>query len=60
MALYLHVIRLMLSQIFRARVVTLDEIALALCTYVLLGLIWVLFYLPLLAVDPSAFAFNTR
>lgn len=56
-ALYLHVIRLMLGKIFGVKVVTLDVIALAICTYVLLGAIWVLFYLPLLAIDPAAFAF---
>ena len=57
--LYLHVIRLMLHRIFMARVVTLDVISLALCTYVLLGMLWVLFYLPLLALDPDAFASTT-
>ncbi len=53
--LYLHVIRLMLRRIFLARVVNLDVISLALCAYVLLGMLWVLFYLPLLAIDPAAF-----
>ena len=59
MCLYLHVIRLMLRSIFQARVVTLDVISLALCTYVLLGVLWVFFYLPVLALDPAAFNFTT-
>ncbi len=58
MALYVHVIRLMLRRIFMARRVTLDEIGLALCAYVLLGVVWVMFYLPLATVAPDAFVFN--
>ncbi len=56
--LYLHVIRLMLMQVFRAKKVTIDTIALALCTYVLLGTLWTLFYIPLMALDHDAFVFN--
>lgn len=55
--LYLHIIRLMLAKIFGARVVTLDTIGLALCTYVLLGVLWLLFYIPVVLFDPDAFAF---
>lgn len=54
--LYVYIIRLMLEKIFNAKDVTLDTIGYALCTYVLLGLIWTLFYAPLLTVDPAAFS----
>jgi len=60
LGLYVHVIRLMLQRIFRARHVTIDEIGLALCTYVLLGQLWVLFYGPLVALDPHSFSFGTE
>jgi voltage-gated potassium channel len=60
LGLFVHVIRLMLGQIFAARRVTIDEIGLALCTYVLLGQLWVLFYVPVVALQPDAFAFNTQ
>lgn len=53
--LYLLVIRIMLARIFRAPVVTLDVIGMALCTYVLLGSLWTLFYLPVHNLDPGAF-----
>ena len=56
--LFLHIIRLMLKQIFGAKVVTLDTIGLALCTYVLLGVLWVLFYIPVLYNDPASFNFS--
>ncbi|HPF70727.1 MAG TPA: potassium channel family protein, partial [Candidatus Krumholzibacteria bacterium] len=60
LGLYLTIIRLMLQRIVRAPAVTLDEIALALCTYVLLGMLWMLFYVPLAADDPTRhFAFAT-
>jgi len=55
--LYLHIIRLMFKTIFRTKVVTLDTIGLALCTYVLLGVLWVLFYIPVLLYDQNAFVF---
>ncbi|MEN8008404.1 MAG: potassium channel family protein [Candidatus Krumholzibacteriota bacterium] len=54
--LYLFIIRLMLGQIFNARVITLDTIGLALCTYILIGAVWVLFYTPVLALNPNAFS----
>ncbi len=57
--LYLHVMRLMLLGIFKAQKVTLDTIGLAMCTYVLLGILWTLFYIPLVAYDPNAFTFNS-
>jgi voltage-gated potassium channel len=60
LGLYVHVIRLMLQRIFRARHVTIDEIGLALCTYVLLGQLWVLFYGPLVALDPHSFSFGSE
>lgn len=56
--LYLHVVKLLLAQIFRARAVTLDTIGMALCTYILLGALWTLFYLPVCQLNPEAFAFN--
>lgn len=60
LTLYVSIILLMLRRIFRAPRVTLDEIGLALCTYVLLGMLWLLFYTPLAASDLDAhFAFNT-
>ncbi len=56
--LYLHTIRLMLLQVFKAKKVTINTIALALCIYVLLGFLWTLFYIPLAALNPDAFLFN--
>ena len=56
LALYLFIIRLMLIQSFNAKVITLNTIGLALCTYVLIGTVWVLFYTPVLALDPNAFS----
>lgn len=56
--LYLHIIRLMLKRLFLAKVVTVDTIGLALCTYVLLGMLWVLFYIPVQLWDADAFAMN--
>ncbi len=56
--LYLHVIRLMMDQIFKAEVVTLDTIGLAMSTYLLLGILWTLFYIPLAVMRPDAFLFN--
>ena len=55
LALYLYIIRLMLTLIFNAKDITVDTIGLALCTYVLIGAIWVLFYTPVVAMDPNAF-----
>jgi hypothetical protein len=55
LCLYLFIIYLMLTQIFNAKVITLNTIGLALCTYILLGTIWVLFYTPVLAMNPNAF-----
>ncbi len=55
LCLYLFIIYLMLRQIFYARVITLDTIGLALCTYILPGSIWVLFYTPVLTMNPDAF-----
>jgi len=57
--LYLQVVRLMLTRIFKAREVTLDIVGLALCIYVMLGIVWVLFYTPVVALDPDSFMFNT-
>ncbi len=56
--LYLHVIRLMLIQVFSTKKITIDTIALAVCAYVLLGFLWQLFYIPLAVLDPGAFSFN--
>jgi hypothetical protein len=55
LALYLYVIRLMLNHVFTAKVVTVNTIAMALCIYVLLGQVWMLFYAPRAAYDPGAF-----
>lgn len=54
--LYLFIIRLMLLQIFYAEVITINTIGLALCTYILIGTIWVLFYTPIVHLDPNAFS----
>jgi len=54
--LYLYIIRLMLIQIFYAKVITVNTIGFALCTYILIGTVWVLFYAPLVAMDPHAFS----
>jgi hypothetical protein len=54
--LYVYIIRLMLIQIFFAKVITLNTIGFALCTYILIGTIWVLFYTPVVALDPNAFS----
>lgn len=56
--LYLYVLVLMLQKIFRAESVSLDTIGLAMCTYVMLGRLWTLFYIPLAHFDPDAFVFN--
>ena len=54
--LFLVIIRLMLIKIFKARIVTLDAIGYALCTYILLGTVWTLFYAPVAELDPHAFS----
>ncbi len=54
--LYLYIIRLMLFQIFYAKVITVNTIGFALCTYILIGTVWVLFYTPVVAMDPYAFS----
>jgi len=56
LALYVYVIGLMLKRIFGARIITLDTIGLALCTYFLIGSVWVLFYAPVVVKDPAAFS----
>jgi hypothetical protein len=56
LGLYLFIIRLMLLQIFNAPVITINTIGLALCTYILLGAIWVMFYTVVVAFDPHAFS----
>ena len=53
--LYLFILRLMLGQIFNAKVISLNTIGLALCTYIIIGTVWVLFYTPVLAMNPNAF-----
>jgi hypothetical protein len=53
--LYLFILRLILGQIFNARVITLNTIGLALCAYILIGTVWILFYTPVAALDPNAF-----
>ena len=55
LCLYLFIIYLMLKQIFNARIITLNTIGLALCTYIMLGTVWILFYTPVLAMNPEAF-----
>jgi len=55
LCLYLFIIYLMLGQIFNARIITLNTIGLALCTYILIGTVWILFYTPVAAMDPNAF-----
>jgi hypothetical protein len=54
--LFLVIIRLMLIKIFRARTVTLATIGYALCTYILLGTVWTLFYASVADLDPQAFS----
>jgi hypothetical protein len=56
LCLYLFIIRLMLIKIFNAKFITINTIGLALCTYVLIGAVWVLFYTPIVATDPNAFS----
>lgn len=57
LALYLHVIRLMLMSVFRARKVTMDTIGMALCAYIMIGILWVLFYVPIATYRPESFSF---
>ena len=57
--LYLHVLRLMMMQIFQTKKITLETIALAMCTYVLLGNLWTILYIPVAAFSPGAFVLNT-
>jgi len=54
--LYLYIIRRMLNQVFNSPVVTVNTIAMAICCYVLLGQMWMLFYAPLAVYDPGAFS----
>ncbi len=54
--LFLFIIRLMLEKIFKAPEVTLDTIGYALCTYILLGSVWTMLYVPVAAADPQAFS----
>jgi voltage-gated potassium channel len=54
--LYLFIVRLMLIQIFYAKEITINTIGLALCTYILIGTVWVLFYTPVIVLDPNAFS----
>jgi hypothetical protein len=56
LSLYLFIIRLMLIKIFNAKTITINTIGLALCTYILIGTVWVLFYTPVIAFDPNAFS----
>lgn len=56
--LYLHVIRLFMRKIFESKVVSLNTIGMALCTYVLIGSLWMMFYIPVYVIDPQAFSFN--
>ena len=56
LSLYLFIIRLMLIKIFNAKTITINTIGLALCTYIMIGTVWVLFYTPVLALDPNAFS----
>lgn len=53
--LYLYVIRLILNQVFRSAVVTVNTIAMALCCYMLIGQMWMLFYAAVAINDPAAF-----
>lgn len=56
LCLYLFIIRLMLLQVFYAKVITLNTIGMALCTYIMIGTVWVLFYTPVVSLDPNAFS----
>ena len=55
-ALYAYVIWLMLDRIFHAPAVTIDVIVMALCTYLMLGQVWMVFYAPLAILNPEAFS----
>jgi len=54
-ALYLFVLQRLLAGVLRARVVDARTIARAVSSYVLLGTIWTLFYLPLEQQAPGSF-----
>ncbi len=58
LALYFHVIRLMMMQIFKAVIITTETIVLAMCTYILLGTLWALLYIPVAVLIPDSFVFN--
>lgn len=58
LVLYLHVIRLFMKKIFHATTVTLDTIGMALCTYILIGTLWMMFYIPVYSLNPESFSFN--
>jgi hypothetical protein len=51
--IFIYVFVLMMRKIFRSKKVTLETILLAVCCYIMLGLLWVLIYIPieLLAAD---------
>jgi len=55
-AMYLFVIRMMLIKIFNTKEVTGETIGYAVCTYVLIGSIFTIFYVPVVVFDPQAFS----
>jgi len=54
--LYLYVIRLMLIKIFNTRTVTAETIGFAICTYLLIGTVFTIFYVPIVVYDDQAFS----
>jgi hypothetical protein len=56
-ALYGFVIALMLRRLFRAKVVRAETIILAVSTYLMIGIVWTIAYVPLEILRPGSFHF---
>ncbi|MBD3221249.1 hypothetical protein GF314_08390 [bacterium] len=54
-ALYLFILNRMLRRVVGARIVDADTIVLAICSYLILGAVWALAYIPLVHYAPGSF-----
>jgi hypothetical protein len=55
-ALFLFVVRMMLIKIFTTKKVTFETIGFAICTYLLLGSVFTIFYSGVVTINPDAFS----
>jgi voltage-gated potassium channel len=58
-AFLLYLTIMILNEVLRARSVTLDTIAGAVCAYLLIGLAWAFVYRAMFAINPHSFLFAT-